>query len=283
MPRQGANPAIGHGRVMGMRVSLAYIVACGILACVSAGCYDAEQVKAFLLQSHAVVAGVEYRVLPPDIIQFHSAAVPEINGQSQTVRPDGKVNLPLLGEVDVAGKTCKEIEEAIKAAAKEYYEKVDATVQVTGYNSQKYYVFGEVSRPGPMPWTGTDSFLDAMAKAQPMLLAWPEQIIVIRGNQPQQGGFATSQPTEKAAKEYHDTGVHPPDPLNPRHKLVINLLAMVQKGDMANNILLMPNDIIYVQPSVFGVITHAVEIIVSPTRPVLEAVRVPAAVSGAAP
>ncbi len=226
------------------------------------GCYNADEVNAFLIKPRSPVSGAEYRVYPPDVISISSTHVSEINGMMQQVRPDGKINLPLLGEIMVAGKTPGEIEKDITKAASNYYEQVDATVQIAGYNSQRFYVFGQVSGPGPMPWTGRDTLLDVLAKAQPTSLAWPERIIVVRAAKPTVGGYATTQPSG----QYCITGVHPPDKDKPRYKMTINLMAMVQSGDLANNILLKPNDIIYVQPNPFAKVALAIEQIFSPIR-----------------
>ena len=133
------------------------------------GCYDPHEVEAFLQQPHpAPTSAKEYRVYPPDTLTITSRRVTEINAtQGQQVRPDGRINLPLLGELLVAGKTPKEIQDKIEELAKAYYDEVDVTVTVTGYNSQKFYIFGQVGTAGPMPWTGRDTLLEALAKAQP--------------------------------------------------------------------------------------------------------------------
>ena len=117
------------------------------------GCYNPKEVKAFLQQPRRPVAGVEYRVYPPDVIRINSIHISEIRGIQQQVRPDGKINLPLLGEIFVAGKTPRQIEWVIEDVARKYYEKVDVTVEVIGFNSQRFYVFGQVSRPGPVSYT----------------------------------------------------------------------------------------------------------------------------------
>lgn len=232
--------------------------ACGL----GGGCYNAAQVNAFLQEPRTPVSATEYRVLPPDVLLITSRNVPEIDQVTQQVRPDGKINLPLLGEIYVADKTPKQIEEALVKAAGEYYERADATVQVVGYNSQKFYVFGEVGLAGPVPWTGRDTLLDALARAQPTALAWPERIVVLRGVAPTTGGHATTQPSTT----YSVTGVHPPTKDSSPKKLVFNLMAMVSSGDMSNNILLKPNDVIYVQPNPFARVALAIETMASPIR-----------------
>ena len=244
-----------------------------------AGCYNVDEVKAFLREPRSPVSGTEYRVLPPDMLQIRSRRVPEIADLMQQVRPDGKINLPLVGEIAVAGRTPTEIEADLKKAASEYYDEVDATVQIVAYNSQRFYVFGQVARAGPMPWTGHDTLLDALAQAQPTILAWPERIIVVRGTNPTEGGHAATKPSG----EYTRTGVHPVNKNNSCHKLTINLMAMVSSGDMANNIMLMPNDVIYVQPNPLAAVGLAVQNLLFPIRPAAETVRTPVATAQGLP
>lgn len=259
------------------------------------GCYNAQEVRAFLQEPRSPVSGVEYRVYPPDVISIASIHVSEIDRIMQQVRPDGRINVPLVGEVFVAGKTPRQIEEALNKLAREYYEQVDATVQIVGYNSQRFYVLGQVSRPGPMPWTGRDTLLDALAKAQPNDMAWSRRIIVIRGDEPQVGGHcgpttrpaATTMPAPTTAPatepspttpladkiqavygdvKYRATGVHAATKDRPRRKMTVNLLAMIRSGDMSHNILLMPNDVIYVQPDPLARVGLAIQTILFPVR-----------------
>jgi polysaccharide biosynthesis/export protein len=244
----------------------------------SGGCYHSEEVNAFLRKPRSPVSGMEYRVYPPDTIMISSQRVPEISSVLQRISPDGKINLPLLKEIFVAGMTPAEIEKAVVAAALTYYEEADATVTVSAYESQKYYIYGQASGGGAQPWTGRDTLLDALARCPPTNLGWPERIIVVRGGEPQVGG-PTTMPAE--TKKYRMTGVHPETPDSPRHKMTINLMAMVREGDLSNNILLMPNDIIYVQPNPFAEIGLKLQAVLFPVGPVLETARVPQTVSKA--
>ena len=167
------------------------MIAAALFICFAAGgCgVDRGRLEAFLQEPRSPVSATEYYVLPPDVISIRSIRVAEINGFSQRISPDGKITLPLLDEVFVAGKTPNQIEAAIIEASKKYYEEADATVHVAAYLSQRYYVFGQVGQPGPRPWTGTDTFLDAMGSVQPSPYAWFERIRIIRGPEPQQGGY----------------------------------------------------------------------------------------------
>jgi protein involved in polysaccharide export with SLBB domain len=218
------------------------------------------QVQAFLSTPHRTSTPIDYRVFPPDVLDIRSQKVAEIDGVAQQVRPDGKINLPLVGEIYVAGLTPKEIQTAISKRSEETYQDADCTVIVAGFNSQRFYVFGQVAIPGPMQWTGRDSVLDALARTQPTPLAWPSRIYLLRSSEPQTGGFATTQPS----CEYRLTGQHPEDPARPRRKMLINLDAMIASGDMANNVILRPDDIIYVQPNPFARLGLAIETILFP-------------------
>lgn len=235
-----------------------------------AGCfYNREDIQPFLQQPRRPVTGTVYPVLPPDVITISSMHVPEISGTFR-VEGNGKINFPLLGEIYVAELTPKEIEEKLMAAAKEYYEQVDANVRVTGYNSKKFYVFG----PGggsPRQWTGRDTLLDALVNMAGQRGAWQERVIVLRVSEPAAGGYITP----KASWYYKFLGIHPQREDKPRFKMLVNLKAMWQHGDMANNILLKPDDIVYVRPTPFTWIGMRLREILQPVQPILEAVRIP--------
>jgi polysaccharide biosynthesis/export protein len=272
-------------------------VALGLLVLVAplAGCgASSAKLSEFLMKPRRAVAGHEYRVLPPDTISIRSIHVPEINGVAQQIRPDGKVNLPLLGEVYVAGNTPKEIEDILTARASQYYEKVDATVTVAGYNSQKLYVFGQVSRPGPQAWTGTNTLLDVLSIAQPTTLAWPQKIRVVRGEAPRRGGYLPEEqraaakqavaPGDKEAAESYERWAKGQEQLGSDAKVIIvNMNDMIKDGDMSRNILLQPDDVVYVRANPLAAIGLTVQQLLFPVRPAMEAARMPASVTGMAP
>jgi hypothetical protein len=134
-----------------------------------------------------------------------------------------------------------------------------------------------------VPWNGRDCLLDALGRAQSNTYAWPERIIIVRGSEPQLGGHVTTYPSsfdKKKLEAYTKTGVQPETSEHPRHVMVINLMAMIEKGDLSNNVFLLPNDVIYVQPNPFARMELAMQSLLGPVRPVLEATRVPASVTG---
>lgn len=262
-------------------------IACTITCLMAAGCQQddpqapVKQLRAFLAQSKPPTAGVEYRVYPPDHIAFRSVRVEEINGVIQQVRPDGKVNLPLVGEFDVAGKTPKEIEQELIAAESKFYEDVDVNVQVVGYNSQKVFIWGQVNAPGPQPWTGNDTLIDVLARAQPTNIAWIERIKLVRSKPPVRGGYMhdpTTKPSDAEVLALAEEGKNEVG----SNVMIIDLSAMMKSGDLSQNVYLYPDDQVYVQPSIPGAIGLFLQAILFPVSPVVQAVSAPGNVSGAA-
>jgi len=276
------------GRQGGQIVLLAALVAGLFLG----GCGDSRKLAAFLRQPRIPVAATEYHVLPPDVIAVRSIYVPEINNFQEQVRPDGKINLPLLGEMYVANLTPRAIEKAIKEKAGEYYEEVDATVTVVGYNSQQVYVFGQVSGPGPQPWTGRNTLLDVLARSIPTNLAWPQRIRVVRGKPPTSGGYLpdlaewsrkaseTNQAVEPGTEAQDSANADQPVQTEPL-VMTVNLNKMIRSGDMSHNILLRPDDVVYVPPNPLAAIGLAIQQVLFPIRPAVETITVPAAAPAA--
>ncbi len=109
---------MGTSRKLGVA---AVLVLVGLIA----GCVaKPENIQAFARTYEVNVTAQNYIVQPPDELEvFCSQApdVPEIHKQRQRVRPDGKISLEALGEIEVAGKTPKEIVAAIEERVKTLY------------------------------------------------------------------------------------------------------------------------------------------------------------------
>ena len=89
---------------------------------------------------------------------------PEIS-RSVPVRSDGKISLPLVGEVQAAGQTPLKLEQAIADKLKNYISDPEVTVIVQQINSQKFNILGQVTKPGSYPLTNSPTVLDAIAIA----------------------------------------------------------------------------------------------------------------------
>jgi polysaccharide biosynthesis/export protein len=99
-----------------------------------------------------------------DMLAINVWKEPDVS-RSLPVRSDGKISLPLVGEVQAAGVTPRKLEQDIAARLKNYIEEPDVTVIVQQINSQKFNILGQVSRPGAYPLTNTATVLDAIAIA----------------------------------------------------------------------------------------------------------------------
>ncbi len=85
--------------------------------------------------------------------------------QSVPVRSDGKISLPLIGEIQAAGRTPLQLKEAITFKLGEYLSAPNVTVTVLQINSQKFNILGRVLKPGSYPLLATTTILDAIALA----------------------------------------------------------------------------------------------------------------------
>jgi polysaccharide biosynthesis/export protein len=81
------------------------------------------------------------------------------------VRPDGRISLPLLQDIDAAGKTPKELGEEIQRRLKEYLSSPSVTVIVREVNSLKAYFLGEIRTPGPVLMRSPVRLLQGIAMA----------------------------------------------------------------------------------------------------------------------
>jgi polysaccharide biosynthesis/export protein len=97
------------------------------------------------------------------------------------VRPDGKISLPLLQDVDAAGYTPKELTGVLVRAASKYVSQPNATVIVKEINSRKVFIVGQVARPGGFPLTGDMTVLQLIALAGDVLeYAKSKDVVIVR-------------------------------------------------------------------------------------------------------
>jgi polysaccharide export outer membrane protein len=106
----------------------------------------------------------DYRLVSGDKLRIEVYKDPQLSQQLQ-VRPDGKITLPLLGDLPAAGKTSLELRDAISASLQEYIKNPVVTVIVVETVPQQIHVMGEVNAAGPQPLIGPLSILQALAAA----------------------------------------------------------------------------------------------------------------------
>src|SRR5689334_16991494 len=89
----------------------------------------------------------QYRVTPGDKLRIEVYKDTQLS-QSVQVRPDGKITLPLIGDIEAIGKTPIELREGISSALKEFITNPTVTVIVVEATTATAYVIGEVNHPG---------------------------------------------------------------------------------------------------------------------------------------
>lgn len=99
-----------------------------------------------------------------DILTISVWKEPDIS-KEVTVRSDGKISLPLAGELQAAGKTPSQLEEDIIGRLRSYITDPEVTVIVKQINSQKFNILGQVVKPGSYPLTTGMTIVDAVATA----------------------------------------------------------------------------------------------------------------------
>jgi polysaccharide export outer membrane protein len=90
---------------------------------------------------------------------------PELTNMSIPVRSDGKISLPLVGELQATGRTPLQLEDEISSRLKGYITAPEVTVIVQQINSKKYNILGQIGRPGEYSLTSTITIMDAIANA----------------------------------------------------------------------------------------------------------------------
>jgi polysaccharide export outer membrane protein len=241
------NPIVYWGVVV-MRYTRAILVGTLLLGALSlTGCFSSrpEDIEAFLKPYEVEVTAKTYVFEPPDAIAIQCSMVPEIDGQSQVIRPDGKVSFELIGDIEVAGKTIDEVEDVLEQKVEDIYTlTVDnpIDVRVSAYLSKVYYLLGQVGGPGPRPYTGRDTLFFALAQGQPNPMAWEERVQVIRPS------------TDKTVRP----GI-----------FEVDFKRMMEHGDLSKDVLLQEGDIVYVPPTVLATIALTLEEIMMPIGRVL--------------
>jgi polysaccharide export outer membrane protein len=97
------------------------------------------------------------------------------------VRPDGKITLPLLNDIEAAGLTPDQLRAVLTTAAARYVEDPNVTVVVKAINSRRVYITGQVSKPGQYPLTAPTTVMQLIAMAGGVTeFADTKKIIIMR-------------------------------------------------------------------------------------------------------
>ena len=158
----------------------------------------------------------DYVIGPEDMLHISVWKEPDLSG-AVPVRPDGKISLPLLGDVQAAGDKPMQLSNVLAEQLKQYVTNPLVTVVVTGINSKRIFLVGEVSKNGAMNMLPNMTVLQALAAA---------------------GGFSQFANLKKIYILRNENGRQIKIPIN--YKIIVKGQAPEQ------NILLKPNDTIVV-------------------------------------
>jgi polysaccharide biosynthesis/export protein len=99
-----------------------------------------------------------------DLLEINVWKEPALT-ESVPVRSDGKISMPLIGDIIATGRTPRHLEEEITTKLRSYLTAPDVTVIVQQMNSQKFNILGRVVKPGSYSLSASTTVLDAIAEA----------------------------------------------------------------------------------------------------------------------
>src|SRR6266566_1336400 len=121
----------------------------------------------------------DYIIGPEDTLHISVWKEPDLTA-TLPVRPDGKISMPLLNDVQAAGLKPMQLADSITERLRKYIADPRVTVVVTAMNSQRIYVLGEVLHTGAMPLSPGMTVLQALASAGFTQFANTKGIYVLR-------------------------------------------------------------------------------------------------------
>jgi protein involved in polysaccharide export with SLBB domain len=150
------------------------------------GCAVADSPLPTRAAAAAAVAAPEglaspvYRITRGDELNFRFIYTPELNIQA-VVRSDGRLALPLIGDIRVEGLSIAALTEQVQLALAEQVRRPQVVINVQGTGSQRVFVGGEVVRPGVQPLVGPLTVLQAVMAAEGLReSAQPAEVVLLR-------------------------------------------------------------------------------------------------------
>jgi polysaccharide export outer membrane protein len=123
-----------------------------------------------------------YLIGPEDILMVRVWREPELSGPV-AVRPDGQITLPLVGDLQAGGLTPEALVASINQKLSTLMNGPQVMVSVQTVRSKKYYIIGEVGRPGEYPLVTSITVLDALSNAGGFReFANSKKIVIMRGD-----------------------------------------------------------------------------------------------------
>lgn len=166
----------------------------------------------------------EYRIAPGDVLQVFVWREAELSREVR-VRPDGFMTVPLLGDVFAVSKTTKGLAAELSQQLARFVNGPVVTVTLGDSSTLRFYVVGEVNKPGEFPLVGRTTVMQALALA---------------------GGFREYAKTEEVKILRQELSVSAGRPRTREIVLPLNYKAIAQGQNLHQNFALKPGDVIVV-------------------------------------
>lgn len=138
---------------------------------------------------NGVTLPADYIIGPEDVLAVVFWRDTELSAEA-VVRPDGKITLPLLGDILAAGLTPKQLLANVIAEAARFLAEPNATVVIKQMNSRKVFITGEVEKPGAYPLNAPTRVLQLIALAGGLTeFAKRDRIFIVRFDRGQQVAY----------------------------------------------------------------------------------------------
>ena len=191
-----------------------------------------------LTPSPVVESPLSYRVGAPDSLTISILPEPAIIA-AVTVRPDGMITVPLIGDIPAGGRTIPEIAADIEERIARFKRDPHVTVALAGAASTDIVILGEVGRQSSFPLVKETRIVEAIG--------------IVGGTTP----FGS------------DSRIRVIRTVNGVTKVLRVNLNAIRKGDLSTNLMLVPGDFVYVPPTLWARFGYAINTLLFPFQPVL--------------
>jgi len=135
----------------------------------------------FLIAFSAAAAVEEYVLQAGDVISVNVVEHPEFSGRHK-IRPDGRINYPVIGEIDVATLTCAQLVKIMQGKLSSYVNNPVVSVSIEAYYANKIYVIGAVIRGGEYQIYETVDVMKVIAMCGGLKNSRVKGIRIVRGD-----------------------------------------------------------------------------------------------------
>jgi polysaccharide biosynthesis/export protein len=211
-----------------------------------------ERLRQSLVERTPAAQAEEYRIGAHDVIEVNVFEAPELN-RSLRVSAAGDISMPLVGGVEAAGLTAREVEGVLQERLREFIKDPHVGVSVAAIESHPVSVVGAVRKPGVFQLRGPKTVLEMLSLAEGLADDAGDDVLVMRGAGLRQSANPMNQEDEaKAARSGSSEFALPAsaaaanyDP-NESETVKVNLKNVLDSGDPRYNVAVYPGDIVKV-------------------------------------